>query len=384
MLRGGHVIDPSQGIDRDLDVVIDDSRISRLVERGPPPPGIDVRDVRGTIVTPGLVDLHGHWYEGSSYGVDPAVGLASGVTVAVDAGTTGFVGFGWFRRHTIEPAPLRVLGFVNIAALGISTNLSGELEDARHVRPAETVETIEAHRDVAVGVKIRLGGGLSSEPVRAFEAAIEAARTAGVPLMVDVGGDGDLMPGALDRLAAGDILTHCFTSVGATIIDASGRVRPEALEARARGVLFDIGHGRGSFGWRSAHAATDADFPPDSLSTDLHRYSIGGPAPDLYAVMTKFLHLGYPVARIVDWVTARPAAAIGLAEPPSLNPGSRADVAVFRVADVDERVADTAGVVESVRARFEPVLTVVAGRPVEPASVAVRLRPPFAFERNWM
>jgi dihydroorotase len=387
LLRGGHVIDPDQDLDRDLDVLIDGGKIAGLIDPAEqnlvPLSDVEVHDLHGAIVTPGLIDLHGHWYEGSSYGVDPQISLRSGVTVAVDAGTTGFVAFHWFRRHTIDPAPLRVFGFVNIAALGISTNLSGELEDGRHLRPAETIETIEAHRDVAVGVKIRLGGGRSSQPAKALDLAIEAARGAGVPLMVDIGHEDDLMPLALTRLDRGDILTHCFTSHGATIIDRSGRVREEAREARRRGVSFDVGHGRGSFSWRSAHAAVDGDFPPDSLSTDLHRFSVHATAPDLLSVMAKFLHLRYPLTDIVRWVTVGPAAAIGLQDPPSLRTGRRADLAGFRVAETDETAADTVGISERIRVRLDPVLTVVDGRPIEPSSVSIRLRPPFASESSY-
>ena len=294
-LRGGRVIDPARGIDARLDVLVRDGRIAELRPPDAPTPveeGIDVRDITGCVVTPGLVDLHGHWYDGSAYGIDPAVSLRSGVTTAVDAGTAGFVNFASFRRQSIDSAPLRVLAFLNIAALGIPTTLSGELDTPDHIRPGETAETIRAHADVAVGVKVRLSAAVETGGApAALDRALEAARAVDRPVMVDVGGPGDFMPDALDRLGPGDILTHCFTGGGATIIDDAGRVRREAIDARARGVIFDVGHGCGSFSWRSARAALGQGFAPDSISSDLHRYSVDRAGVDLNTMMTKFLAL---------------------------------------------------------------------------------------------
>ena len=183
LLRGGRVIDPSQGIDGRFDVLIRDGVVAEL--RAPDAPGpadadLDVRDVTGTVVTPGLVDLHGHWYEGSAYGIDPAVSLRSGVTTAVDAGTSGFVNFPSFRRQTIDGAPLRVVAFVNISALGVSTPLSGELDIPQYTRPSETAAAIDANRDVAVGVKIRLSSAPNTGGApAALEQALAAARAVG-------------------------------------------------------------------------------------------------------------------------------------------------------------------------------------------------------------
>jgi dihydroorotase len=384
LLRGGRVIDPSQGIDARLDVHIREGLIAELRSPDAPLlPDADVRDVAGAVVTPGLVDLHGHWYEGSAYGIDPTISLRSGVTTAVDAGTAGFVNFASFRRQTIDPAPLRVLAFVNIAALGIPVTLSGELDTPAHVRPSETVETIRAHQSIAVGVKVRLSAAVASGGApAALDLALEASQAVGLPLMVDVGGEGDFMPDALDHLGVGDILTHCFTGGGATIIDEGGRVRREAREARQRGVLFDIGHGCGSFSWKSARAAIADDFPPDSISTDLHYYSLNGPAYDQYTMMAKFLHLGFGLPEVVARVTTRPAAAIGIAGSVSLRPGSPADVAVFRVTDDQISLRDAAGTVETGDQRLEPVLTVVRGRPVEPGAVAIVVRPQVEADRS--
>jgi dihydroorotase len=385
LLHGGRVIDPSQGIDGPLDVLIHDGAVAELrAPDAPTPPDadLDVRDVTGALVTPGLVDLHGHWYEGSAYGIDAAVSLRSGVTTAVDAGTSGFVNFASFRRQSIDGAPLRVVAFVNISALGVSTPLSGELDIPAYTRPSETAAAIDANRDVAVGVKIRLSSAPNTGGApAALEQALAAARAVGLPLMVDVGGPGDFMPDALDHLGPGDILTHCFTGAGATIVDEQGRMRREALDARARGVRFDIGHGAGSFSWRSAKAAIANGFLPDSVSTDLHWYSLNGPAYDQVTMMAKFLHLGVALPEVVRLVTTGPASLIGLGSVVTLKPGAQADVAVLRIADEPIELRDATKAVEVGAQRVVPVLTVVAGRPVDPASVEIALRPAYDADR---
>jgi dihydroorotase len=376
-LRGGRVIDPARGIDARFDVLVRDGRIAELrpPDGATPVEDVDVRDITGCVVTPGLVDLHGHWYDGSAYGIDPAVSLRSGVTTAVDAGTAGFVNFASFRRQSIDSAPLRVLAFLNIAALGIPTTLTGELDTPDHIRPGETAETIRAHADVTVGVKVRLSAAVETGGApAALDRALEAARAVDRPVMVDVGGAGDFMPDALDRLGPGDILTHCFTGGGATIIDDAGRVRREAIDARARGVIFDVGHGCGSFSWRSARAALGQGFAPDSISSDLHRYSVDKAGVDLNTMMTKFLALGLDLADVVARVTVAPARQIGRPEP-TLAPGDVADIAVFRIDDAEVSLRDSQGEVEIGRRSVVPVLTVVGGRPIDPASVQVSLRP---------
>jgi dihydroorotase len=384
LLRGGRVIDPSQGIDGPFDVLVRDGAIAELRSPDAPgPPDVEVRDVSGAIVTPGLVDLHGHWYEGSAYGIDPAVSLRSGVTTAVDAGTAGFVNFASFRRQSIDEAPLRVLAFVNVAALGIPTTLSGELETPAHIRPLETIETIRANPGVAIGVKVRLSAAVATQNApEALELALQASRGAGVPLMVDVGGPGDFMPEALDHLGPGDILTHCFTGGGATIVDEDGRMRREALDARERGVRFDIGHGAGSFSWRTAKAAIASGFLPDSISTDLHWFSLGGPAYDQARMMAKFLHLGLPLPEVVALVTSGPAGLIGLEDVVTLRPGAQADIAVFRFTDEPIELRDAAKTVEHGARRLVPLLTIVAGRPIDPESIDIALRSPMEADRR--
>ena len=183
ILHGGRVLDPAAGLDGAFDVVVEDGRIAAIAGPADVAPAADDRrvDVTGLLVLPGLVDLHGHWYDGSPYGLDPVANLRGGVTTAVDAGTAGFSNFGSFRRHTIETAPVRVLAFVHVAAAGLVTTVVGELQDIRYARPREAAAIALEHRDVVVGIKVRLGSEACGDNVAAaLDAALEAADLAGV------------------------------------------------------------------------------------------------------------------------------------------------------------------------------------------------------------
>jgi len=382
VLRGGRVVDPGTGVDAELDVVIEGGTLAALCAPGalPAGPGDTVLDVAGALVVPGLIDLHAHWYEGSPYGVEPRANLRGGVTCAVDAGTAGFESFGAFRRFAIDPAPVRIFAFVHIAAAGLAASMVGELEEIRYARPVETAEVIRAHRDVAVGVKVRLGTQAAGGNVRAaLELALEAGELAGVPLMVHIA-DGADVPWVVSRLRPGDIVTHALTANGMGILDG-GRVRPEVRAARARGVLFDVGHGCGSFSWDVARRALEDGFAPDTISTDLHRYSIGGPVIDLPTTMAKLSHLGMSRDEVLASVTARPAAAIGHPELGALRVGGPADVTILREGPSAELV-DSTGRRETVASVWQPELVFVAGERHAPTEVDVYLRPYTAADRE--
>ncbi len=328
ILRHAHVVDPSQGIDRILDVEIRGSAITALGESLPASAGCREVDLTGKYVCPGLVDLHGHWYEGSAWGIDPDVCLNHGVTTAVDAGTCGFINFDEFRRNRIEKAAVQVLAFVNISANGIPTSLVGELEDLRYARPRETAAVIQAHPAVTLGVKLREGSMTGEHGMEALTMALEAAASTRSPLMVHVSKGADTRA-ILKKLRPGDILTHCFQGRGDGLLE-SGQMIPEALEARKNGVCFDVGHGVGSFRWETARRAFEHFFFPDTISTDLHRYSAVRFAMDMPAVMSKFLHLGMPLSDIVLKSTWAPAKAIGRQDQlGTLRAGSVADPFVF-------------------------------------------------------
>jgi dihydroorotase len=378
LLRGGHVIDPDGHLDGIADVVVAGDRISRvvvgggMVEEECPP---TVVDCSGRYVCPGLVDLHGHYYEGSRYGVDPRAALRGGVTTAVDAGTCGCVNFPEFRRTAIDGGAVRILPFIHIGCLGIPTPSLGELLDLRHARPRETAATILEHRDIALGVKFRAGTMALGHNVEAVELALRAAAESGSRMMVHISVQGATRE-VLPRLRPGDIVTHCFTGRGDGILDAaSGALLPETRAARDRGVVFDIGHGSGSFRWDTALKAFEHTFYPDTISTDLHRYNVEQVVFDLPTTMSKFLLLGMTLREVVEKATLAPAQAIGRApELGTLQSGASADVLVFSVEEGEFRFQDSHLQERIGERRLQPELVVCRGRLVRPSEVPVRLR----------
>jgi dihydroorotase len=377
VLTGGHVVDPAQGIDRPMDVVVRDGRIGAVVEPGVAvPSGAWREDVAGAIVTPGFVDLHGHWYEGSAWGIDPVINLRSGVTTPCDAGSSGYVTFPLFRK-IIDAGTVRVLVFLHIGSLGAISMNAGELEDFRYVRVSDTVETINRNRDLIVGIKARLGSDPCGPNIMAaLDAALEAATATDLPVMVHVSGGADLRQ-ILPRLRPGDMVTHTFIADDEGLIFGGGdRILPEVWDAQRRGVVFDVGHGCGSFDWSMYHRAEQQGFRLDTISTDLHRLSVEGPVFDMLTTMSKFLHAGMSIPDIVAASTSAPARAIRRQNSiGSLEAGRRADVAVFRIEKGAYDYIDAFGHAERASRRFVPVLTVNGGDIVRPADVAIPLRP---------
>ena len=373
ILRNGHVIDPSQSLNRVTSIAIEDGRVVAIGdELGP---GLDENNLHGKYVCPGLVDLHGHWWEGSSWGIDPDICLNHGVTTAVDAGTTGFISFPAFRRMQVSAATVRVLAFVNISAIGIPTTLVGELEDIRFARPIETGRVIEANRDLCVGVKIREGTMTGIHGTEAMDKALEAANSTGLRVMVHITKGADTRR-ILERLRPGDIVTHCFQGRGDGILNSDDhRLLPEVVDARKRGVQFDVGHGAGAFSWDVARRAFEYFFYPDTISTDLHRFSIARWAFDMPSVMSKFLHMGMSLEDVILKSTWAPAQAIGRGDQlGTLRPGAAADIFVFELEEGSFPLEDTHLRAERAVRRIRPVLTIKAGQIVEPGSYPVRLR----------
>ena len=239
----------------------------------------------------------------------------AGTTSFLDTGSAGAITLAGMRRYVIEPARTRIRALVNICTAGLITTL-GELRDPRYLDIDGTVRAIDANRDIAPGVKIRyseniVGGGAQARA--ALDAAVEAASQAGVWLMVHIGYTPEPIPDVLARLRPGDVITHSYSPLAGGLVDLDARgVLPAVAEARAAGIEFDIGHGKSSFGWETAQTALDSGFPPDYISSDLHRGCVHGPAFNLPNVMTKFWLLGMPLQEIVARCTVAPAGKLGL------------------------------------------------------------------------
>ena len=382
ILRNGHVLDPSRDIDGVMDVGILGDRIAAVEEKLMAPEGVRERDVTGRYVCPGLIDLHGHWYGGSCFGIDPDICLNHGVTTVVDAGTTGFINFPEFRRNGIERARINVLAFIHIGCVGLPTTIVGELEDLRYARPAETAEVIEKNRDLALGVKLREGVMTAGHGMEALELALEACRRSRTPLMLHISKGSPTLE-ILPKLRPGDIVTHCFQGRGDGVFsNGSGRLLDEVLAARRSGVIFDVGHGVGSFSWDVARRAFEYSFYPDTISTDLHRFSVERYAIDMPATMSKFLHLGMPLRDVILKSTWAPAQAMGRPELGTLRPGAAADILVFDIESGEFDLEDTHLRIEKAQRRLRPILVVKNGEVFEPGSYTPKLRDLYDCDRD--
>ncbi|MBM3570089.1 MAG: amidohydrolase/deacetylase family metallohydrolase [Alphaproteobacteria bacterium] len=349
ILKGGRLIDPAQGIDAPLDIGFAGGMVAAVGrDLGA---ARDIRDVSGRIVTPGLIDLHTHVYwGGTSIGIDPDdYAKRSGATTLVDAGTAGPGNIMGFRRHVIEPARSRIVPFINLSFAGIfafsKTVMVGESEDVRLLDPRECLAAIRAHADLIKGVKVRVGRSASgSAGLAPLDMARDVAEAAGLPLMAHLDHPPPYRPDVMARLGKGDILTHCFRPFPNSPAQADGRVHADVLAARARGVIFDIGHGKGSFGFDTAAAMLKNGFLPDVISSDVHSLSIDGPVYDLPTTLSKFLALGLPLVEAIRAATVNAARAVGLADRGSLKPGLLGDASVlalekgkFRFVDVIDK-----------------------------------------------
>jgi len=319
VVAGGHVLCPATGIDAAADVAIDDGRIAAI---GEGLAGRERIDAAGLLVVPGLIDLHVHVYEGvSHYGVDAdRYLLRRGTTTGVDVGSAGAQTFPGLRRMVIDAAQTRIYAYLHIAVEGMISVLVGELEDIRWASVEQCVRVARANPDVIAGVKLRAGHQMvGDDPRPAIALAFEAAEELGLPLMVHVIDMKIPLPELLARMRPNDVVTHCFHGNEGGLLDDDGRVWPEAFAARERGVLFDVGHGVGSFTWRVARAALAQGFPPDTISSDIHAYNCAGPVHDLPRTLSKLLHLGMPLSDVVAAATVRPAVHLAHVAPAGLG-----------------------------------------------------------------
>ena len=349
LLRGGHVIDPRNQIDAVRDVAIKDGKVASVAPRIDPKQSSLVVDVSGLYVTPGLVDIHTHVYAGTgekrSYAGDNSVypdgfTFRTGVTTVADAGGAGWRNFEDFNDRVITRARTRVLAFLNIVGHGMR---GGTFEqDLTDMEAAPAAEMARKYRGTIVGIKTAHYAGPEWTPV---EHAVEAGTLADVPVMVDFGTDHAERPLAellTHKLRPGDIYTHVFSGLRHEV-DPPGRLNQGLWDGRKRGVIFDVGHGGGSFLWRVAVPAMQAKFYPDSISTDLHVASMNAGMKDMLNVMSKFLALGMPLGDVVlrsTWNPAREIKQDGLGH---LSIGAVADIAVLRLDRGDYGFVDVNG-----------------------------------------
>ncbi len=342
LLKGGHVIDPANNIDGSRDVAIRGGKIAQVAEDIAPTTATTIVRLDDHIVTPGILDIHTHVYPFvpsdaayvGSVNADAHL-LASGVTTTVDAGTVGWLDFPAFKAHYIDRAKVRILAFLNIAAGGMVN--AGSEQDVNAMEPGIVAAIAQTYPDIIVGIKTahywtKAPWDAEHPPWASVDRALDAGNMCQMPIMVDFWprpperSYPDLI---LKKLRAGDIHTHVFAQQF-PIIDEHGKVYDHMLRARERGVIFDLGHGAGSFWFRNAVPALRDGFPPDSISTDLHMANINGPVVSMLTTMSKYLSMGMPLQEVILRSTVTPAREIRRPELGTLSVGAEADVAVLK------------------------------------------------------
>lgn len=369
LIRGGHLVDPKNGVDSTMDVAIADGKIAEVASKIDPARAKRVADATGLYVVPGLIDIHAHVFYGTepdSYlsagdiAVQPdAHAIRTGVTTVVDAGGAGWRNFRQFKEEVIDRSRTRVLAFINIVGSGMK---GGPVEqDLSDMDPRLTAMRIREYPGLIVGIKTAHYRGPEWDPV---DRAVEAGKLTDMPVMVDFGDFRSERPFedlVLKHLRPGDIYTHTYLG-RVPMLDQSGKIRPYLFEAQNRGIIFDVGHGSGSFLYSQAEPATAQGFWPDTISTDLHGSSMVGGMKEMANVMSKFLNLGMSLKDVIAKSTWRPAQVIRKTELGHLTVGAPADVTVLRLHRGQFGFIDVAGGRKTGTQKLEAELTVREGR----------------------
>ena len=351
LIKNGHVIDPKNKIDAVMDVAIVNGRISEVASKISNTAKKTI-DATGLYVVPGLIDIHGHHYFGTqpdSYLSDgfsalPPDGFTfrSGVTTVVDAGGSGWRNFADFKNKTIANSKTRVFAFLNIGGSGMK---GGALEqNLADMDPKLTAMIVKKYPDLIVGIKLAHYEGADWTPA---ERAVKAGEMAGIPVMVDFGSAEPALSMEtllMEKLRPGDILTHCFGHVkGRMPMVENGTVQPFAFNAQKRGIIFDVGHGGGSFLFEQAVPALKQGFKPNSISTDLHTGSMNGGMKDMVNIMSKLLNIGLTFNEVIERSTWNPAQIINKKDFGNLSVGVPADVALLSLEKGTFGFIDVAG-----------------------------------------
>ena len=373
LLKGGHVIDPKNKIDEQMDVAIVKGKIAQVAKDIPATNAKQVIDVKGLYVTPGIIDMHVHVFNGNDLGSyianaqtsvsADAFTFRAGVTTVVDAGSSGWRNFRQFKQQTIDKSQTRVLALLNIVGYGMVGRF--EEQDTSDMNPQQAAYMIKKlFPEIIVGIKsAHYWGGFTQ-----VDRAVQAGILANVPVMVDFGEHNppnSIESLFMEHLRPGDMFTHTFSYGPAgreTIVDENEKVKPFVFAAQKRGIIFDVGHGGGAFSWRQAVPAFQQGFKPNVISTDLHAESMNSGMKDMSNVMSKFLTMGMSIQEVILRSTWNPANAIKRPDLGNLSVDSDADVTVFNIRKGDFGFLDIRKTALKGNQKLEAELTIRAGK----------------------
>ena len=368
LIKQGHLFDPESGlVDVPLDIGISGDRIAKVAEEIFEEEAATVVDASDVCVSPGWIDLHVHVWDGVAdlaIPGDPNC-VGKGVTTAFDAGSAGADTYPGFQKYVIDVSATRIKAFLHVSSQGQLTKNIGELTDLRYADVDRAIQMCEAHKEDIVGIKIRMSRNIVGENGKeGLKRAREVCEATGLPLMLHPNASPLSLADMLDEMRAGDVMTHCFHKSDTGVIDTDGKVRPEAVKAvEEDGILFDVGHGAGSFALEVAEAALAQGLLPGTISSDLHKYNVNGPVYSLALTMSKFLHLGLSLEDVIRKVTCAPAAAMGmLDEIGVVREGTCADLSLFRVLEETVELRDAIGGTRTGERSIEHVSTIRGGR----------------------
>ena len=372
LLKGGHLIDPKNDINMPMDIAITDGKIAEVASNINPNQASKVINISGLYVTPGLIDMHVHVFMGNEPGAYIADGATSvmpdgftfrsGVTTVVDAGSSGWRNFELFKEQTIDKANTRVLALLNIVGTGMRSRF--EEQDVTDMNPVMTAHMItRLYPEILVGVKSAHYWGDFTQ----VDKAVEAGKLANVPVMIDFGEHdptNSIKSLFLEHLRPGDMFTHTFANIGQreSIVDENGMVKPFIFDAQKKGIVFDVGHGGGSFTWRQAVPAIKQGFMPTVISTDLHTQSMNGAMKDLCNVLSKFMAIGMTLEEVISRATWIPAKVINRPDLGHLSVGAEADIAVLKLREGEFGYIDVRRKKVNSSQKLEAELTLRAGR----------------------
>ena len=375
LIRNANLMDPSQNLSGRRDIGIRYGMIESIEASIAPERAQRVMDAGGKLVTPGLIDLHCHTFPyGSAIGI-PADELVAHqcTTTVVSAGDAGANNMAAFRRFIVPGTRTRQFAFVHIAVAGLAGFPVPELFNIDYAQPEAAARTVAENSDLVLGVKVRMSENvIARHGLEPLKRAIKACEMSGVPakVMCHIGGvaEKELMSQILDLFRPGDVLTHCYSGapnnagVGTNIVQ-DGKLLPAALAAKKRGVIFDIGHGGGSFDYTIAEAAIAQGCPPDTISSDVHVFSGNSPGmPYLPWVMSKLIGLGFSMSEVVAMATSAPARVISrIPKHGTLQIGAPADLSILEIVEGPVAFVDTRNNARTGKVFLRPSGTVVAG-----------------------